>query len=47
MAGSRVKVWITGDTLTASDLNAEFQNLLDNALSVISPPYGHSGHEWQ
>ncbi len=40
MAGSRVKVWITGDTLSASDLNAEFQNLLDNALSVISPLTG-------
>lgn len=27
---SRVKTWITGQTLTASDLNAEFDNVLNN-----------------
>lgn len=37
MALSRVKVWVSGETLTAADLNAEFQNILDNAASLISP----------
>ena len=37
MAISRVKTWIAGDVLTASDLNAEFNNLLNNALALISP----------
>ncbi len=27
---SRIKTWITGDTLTAADLNAEFNNILTN-----------------
>jgi hypothetical protein len=27
---SRVKTWIAGETLTASDLNAEFDNILNN-----------------
>lgn len=27
---SRIKTWITGDTLTASDINAEFNNILNN-----------------
>lgn len=27
---SRIKTWITGDTLTASDLNAEFNNILND-----------------
>lgn len=33
MAGStfsRIKTWIAGETLTASDLNGEFDNILDN-----------------
>lgn len=30
---TRTKVWVSGDTLTASDLNAEFNNLL-NALAL-------------
>src|SRR3989304_5532431 len=37
MALARVKVWIAGEVLTASDLNAEFNNVLDNAISLISP----------
>jgi hypothetical protein len=40
MALSRVKVWIPGDILTASDLNAEFNNLLNNPISLISPTTG-------
>jgi hypothetical protein len=34
---SRVKSWISGEVLTASDLNAEFNNVLTNAISLISP----------
>lgn len=37
MALSRVKTWISGDVLTASDLNAEFNNILNNPVSLISP----------
>ena len=37
MALSRVTVWSSGDTLTAAALNAEFQNIIDNASSLISP----------
>lgn len=36
MALSRVKVWGT-ETLYASDLNAEFDNIINNASSLISP----------
>ena len=32
---TRTKNWISGDTLTASDLNAEFNNLL-NALALVN-----------
>lgn len=37
MALSRVKTWIAGEVLTASDLNAEFNNILNNADDLISP----------
>lgn len=37
MALSRVKTWITGEILYAADLNAEYNNILNNALSLISP----------
>lgn len=37
MALSRVKVWSAGEILYALDLNNEFENILDNALSLISP----------
>lgn len=40
MALSRVKTWISGEVLTASDLNNEFNNLLNNALSLVSPLTG-------
>ena len=37
MALSRVKTWSSGEILTASDLNSEFNNILNNALTLISP----------
>lgn len=37
MALSRVKNWSTGESLTASDLNGEFNNILNNPISLISP----------
>ena len=40
MAIGRVKTWIAGEVLTAADLNAEFNNILNNALSLISPITG-------
>lgn len=40
MSISRVKVWIAGDILTAADLNAEFNNILNNALALVSPLTG-------
>ena len=36
MALGRVKTWIS-EILTAADLNAEFNNILNNATSLISP----------
>ena len=32
---TRTKVWVSGDTLTASDLNSEFNNL-NNALAIVN-----------
>ena len=40
MAISRTKTWISGEVLTSSDLNTEFNNILTNALSLISPLTG-------
>src|SRR3990167_1176961 len=40
MALSRVKVWIAGEVLLASDQNGEFNNILNNALALISPLTG-------
>lgn len=37
MAISRAKTWIAGEVLTASDLNGEFNNIINNALALISP----------
>ena len=37
MALSRVKTWSNGEVLTHTDLNAEFDNILNNALSLVSP----------
>lgn len=36
MSLARVKTWIPGDILTASDLNAEFNNVINNPVSLIS-----------
>lgn len=40
MSLSRVKTWVADEVLTASNLNAEFNNILNNALSLISPLTG-------
>ncbi len=37
MALSEVKSWIEGETLTASDLNAEFDNIYNNQQSLGTP----------
>lgn len=37
MALSRVKVWIAGEVLSASDLNAEFTSILDNGQDLAWP----------
>lgn len=37
MAISRVKTWSAGEVLTASDLNAECNNILNNAADLVSP----------
>ena len=37
MALARLKNWISGEALDASDLNAEFNNILNNPGSLISP----------
>ena len=40
MAISRVHTWSSGEVLTASDLNAEFNNFINNALALVSPLTG-------
>ncbi len=40
MALGRVKTWSAAEILTAADLNGEFNNILNNALSLISPLTG-------
>ena len=37
MAVSRVKTWADGDVLTAAELNAEFNNIIQGGVSLISP----------
>lgn len=37
MAISRVTTWSAGQILTAAALNAEFDNIINNALSLVSP----------
>lgn len=37
MALSRSTVWVTGQVLTATDLNNEFDNILNNPVPLISP----------
>lgn len=41
MSVSRVKTWADTETLGSSDLNAEFDNILNNALSLVSPWTGN------
>lgn len=36
---SRIKNWVTGDTLLAADLNAEFDNILTNLLPLMIDDY--------
>lgn len=40
MALSRVKVWIPAEVLTSADLNSEFNNILTNPVSLLSPLTG-------
>ena len=40
MALNRIKTWVSDEELSSSDLNAEFSNILTNALSLISPVTG-------
>ena len=37
MALTRVKIWISGEILTHTDLNGEFDNFINNASSLFSP----------
>ena len=37
MAIARVKTWSSGEVLTASDLNAEYNNILNNPIDLWSP----------
>ena len=37
MSLARVKNWIVGEDLNADDLNAEFNNILQNPVSLVSP----------
>ncbi len=37
MSLARVKNWIVGEDLNADDLNAEFNNILNNPVSLVSP----------
>lgn len=40
MALSRIKTWTGGEKLFAADLNGEFNNILGNPISMISPTTG-------
>lgn len=40
MALARIKTWIAAEVLTASDLNSEFNNILNNPVSLLSPVTG-------
>ena len=41
MALARVKVWVAAEVLYAADQNAEFNNILNNALALVSPWTGN------
>src|SRR3990167_6263267 len=38
---SRIKTWIAGEVLTASDLNAEFNNVIDNHSFALSTQFAN------
>lgn len=40
MAIARVKTWANAEILFAADLNAEYDNIINNALSLVSPLTG-------
>src|SRR6185295_9114508 len=40
MALARAHVWVAGDLLKSADLNGEFNNILNNPISLISPSTG-------
>jgi len=42
---SRIKTWVSGETLTASDLNAEFNNILNNLTPAGIDDYSSSVSE--
>ena len=37
MSLARVKTWVAGEVLASSDLNSEFNNILNNATSLLTP----------
>ncbi len=41
MSLARVKTFVQGVVLTATDLNAEFTNILQNAISLVAPLSGN------
>ena len=41
MAISRAKTWSNGEVLSHTDLNAEFDNIINNATSLVSPLTGN------
>lgn len=40
---ARVKTWVTGEVLTAADLNAEFDNIINNTFPVYDTLYVPAG----
>src|SRR5574338_714106 len=40
MSLSRVTTWIAGQILTADNLNSEFDNILSNPITLVSPTTG-------
>lgn len=38
---SRIKTWVAGQILKSSDLNGEFNNILNNPITLISPTTGN------
>lgn len=44
---SRIKTWVSNEVLTASDLNAEFNNLLNNTIPASIEDYSSNASEMQ